>query len=246
MVPSDHFILTGSFKPDCLHTNVIAAATENTSSQCPHSGDNLHIVTRLEHGQNQERKDVYYVITMRKVEQEWIYSRMEWIYSRMEWINSRMEWMGSRLKWLLSDSKIRMFITYFVYRKFLSEGEGWGLHLLATRCNWSADRVSVARPAVKSIIIVKVITYNLQSNNTIYTISTTYLHHIYTISTLSTPSIWSQSCRSEDHWTTAAPTPTINVILDIFHFLYFPLLIRSIFCPSIAISPLSCRDCKGN
>ena len=69
-----------------------------------------HIVTRLEHGQNQERKDVYYVITMRKVEQEWIYSRMEW--------------MGSRLKWILSDSKIRMFITYFVYRKFLSEGEG--------------------------------------------------------------------------------------------------------------------------
>ena len=70
MVPCDHFILTGSFKPDCLHTNVIAAATENTSSQCPHLGDNLHIVTRLEHGQNQERKDVYYVITVRKVEQE--------------------------------------------------------------------------------------------------------------------------------------------------------------------------------
>ena len=65
MVPCDHFILTGSFKPDCLHTNVIAAATENTSSQCPHLGDNLHIVTRLEDGQNQERKDVFLHICLR-------------------------------------------------------------------------------------------------------------------------------------------------------------------------------------
>ena len=28
MVPGDHFILTGSFKPDCLHTNVILERRE--------------------------------------------------------------------------------------------------------------------------------------------------------------------------------------------------------------------------
>ena len=186
MVPSDHFILTGSFKPDCLHTNVIAAATESTStsSQCPHSGDNLpHCHTDR--------------------------------------------------RWTKSGEK--GCLHYIFHKKFPSEGDCFTHWPQGATIDLQILSPWPGRP-VKSIIIVKVITYNLQSNNTIYTISTPYLHYLHHLS----------DPRAARARTTAAPTPTINVILDIFHFLYFPLLIRSIFCPSIAISPLSCRDCKGN
>ena len=97
--------------------------------------------------------------------------------------------------------------------------------------------MTAGRGVVHSEMPGEAMTRGLQVRISTYLgISTPYLHYLHHLS----------DPRAARARTTAAPTPTINVILDIFHFLYFPLLIRSIFCPSIAISPLSCRDCKGN
>ena len=45
MFPADHFIVTGSFKPDCLHINVIVLTAKTVAISRPTNMDKNHLLT---------------------------------------------------------------------------------------------------------------------------------------------------------------------------------------------------------